>query len=122
MTLETIFVYTATAICLAVPTLFVWAYYKTRAKIKALKPEPPRVIGNPTKRDVINFVQSVLGPEARFDETPCKSGANMVYGIVSHPNHHRVINQYDGYAPMEGRRRVIQRFLDPAFVAETRKS
>lgn len=96
-------------------------FIRNRRKLAALKPEPPRVIGNPSKRDVINFVRSVLGPDARFDEISCKDKPSHVYGIVSHPNHHRVVNQYDAYSRTEGRRRVIQRFLDPEFVAETRK-
>lgn len=117
-----VYFFTVAIFLSAIPILLLLGFVRNRRKLAALKPEPPRVIGNPSKRDVINFVQSVLGPEARFDETPCKDKTNHVYGIVSHPNHHRVINQYDGYSPAEGRRRVIQRFLDPAFVAETRKS
>ena len=105
----------------AIPCLLLCGFVRNRRKLAAMEPEPPRVIGNPSKRDVINCVQSVLGPDARFEEVGCPDTPTEVYGIVSHPKHYRIVNRYDRYSPMEGRRRVIQRFLDPAFVKKTSK-
>ena len=108
------------------PILLLLAYYKRRREFRrALRAELKdeiQVTGSWSKSDMIKFVRRVLGPDARYDETPTEADPRRVYAIVSHPKHHRVISCFDLIRDAQaGRRRMVQRLSDPDFLAETRK-
>ena len=108
------------------PILLLLGYWKRRREFRrALRTElmsEVQVTGSWSMSDMIKFVRRVLGPDAYYLETPCADEPLMMYAIVSHPKHHRVISKFRRYHEEQaGRRRMVQRLSDPDFVAETRK-
>lgn len=85
-----------------------------------------------SRRDVDAVARQVLGPDARYREipdpktqSPVSHGGTgekeHVFGVVDHPDYHRLVSRFERYAPGEGRRRMVQNLTNPAKIQEMRK-